>query len=141
MSPLSGNLTTLMLFQDHISAFKAFGHLKSLSLPSVSDLGMGYNPPWCGNAYRGNPGLRERLKKQKDEIIARLMHGISMEVIMQERSTLCEVVLGQRHWGFQIIWEKGEKGELYESKAVERSRKTGKVLSVTNFPRTGALEI
>jgi hypothetical protein len=138
MSPLSRNLTILIPFQDHISAFKAFKYLKSLSLPSVMDLGMGYNPPTCGNAYRSNPGLGERLKKQKDEIIARLMHGISMEVIMQEGSMLCEVVLDERHWGSQIIWEKGEKGELYESKAVERSRKTGKILSVTDFPRTDA---
>lgn len=125
MSPLASSLTILMAFQDHINAFNSFKHLKSLSLPSVSDLGMGYDPPRCGNAYFGNPGLVDRLKKQKDEIIVRLMHGINVEVIMQERSTLCEVVLGPRHWGSQIIWEKGEKGELYESKAVERFRKTG----------------
>jgi hypothetical protein len=42
-----------------------------------------------------------------------------MEVIMQEGSTLCKVVLCERDWDEQIIWGKGEKGELYESKAVE----------------------
>ena len=123
MSPLSGILTSLIPFQDHINAFKALKHLKSLSLPSVGDLGMGYHPPRrCGNAYISDPGLGDRLKMQKYEIIAQLMHGISMEVIMQGRSTLDKVVLGQRHWGPQIIWEKGEKGELCETKIIERSR-------------------
>jgi hypothetical protein len=123
MSPLSGNLAVLMPFQDHISAVKAFKHLKSLSLPSVRYLGMGSLPPRRGNAYIGDPGLGDRLSVQGAKIIAGLIHGISMEVIMQERSTLCKVVLGQRHWDRAIIWEKGQKGELYESKAVEDPRK------------------
>jgi hypothetical protein len=122
MSPLSGNLTILMPFQDYIRAFSAFEHLKFLSLPSAHSLGMGYKPPRCGTAYIGNPGLAERLNKQKDEVIARLKHGISMAVIMQERSTLCEVALDHRNWDSQIIWEKREKGELYEGKAIERSQ-------------------
>jgi hypothetical protein len=101
--PLSRNLTILIPFQDHINAFKAFKYLKSLSLPPVMNLGMGYNPPICDNAYIDNPGLGEGLKKQSDEVIARLTHGIRMEVIMQEGSMLCKVVLGRRHWGEQII--------------------------------------
>jgi hypothetical protein len=118
MSLLSG-LTVLTPFQDHISAVKAFKHLKPLSLPSVFDLGLVYyGPPRCRGVYRGT--VREQAKMIA-KMIAGLMHGINMEVIMQEGSTLCKVALGQRDWGEQIIWERGEKGELYESKAVERS--------------------
>ena len=90
-------------------------NLRSLSLPEVSDLGMGYSPPWRGCTYY--PGPRESLKKHKEEVIGRLVQGIRTEVIMQKGSTLCEVVIG-RHGYTQRVWKKGEKGELYESKEV-----------------------
>ncbi|KZV92235.1 hypothetical protein EXIGLDRAFT_718615 [Exidia glandulosa HHB12029] len=43
--------------------------LTSLHLPPLSSLNLGYNPPWCGNAYMGPNGqkLRERLNKQEEE--------------------------------------------------------------------------
>src|SRR6201999_210268 len=85
LSLISVALTT---FQDHLGAYNAIKHLKSLSLPDASYLGMGYHPPRCGNAYFHNSGLREKLRKQRKEIIAHLMHRISIEVVKREGSTL-----------------------------------------------------
>ena len=102
-----------MASQSHLRALNTFKHLRSLSLPEASDLGIGYNPPYCGNAYY--PGLRESLQKQREKVLNRLMQGITTEVIMQKGSTLCEVVIGRRGYT-QRVWKKGEKGELYESK-------------------------
>ena len=90
---------------------------------------MGYSPPWCGNAYRNNPGLVERLKKQKKEILDRVMHGISTEVIMREGSTLHEVIVGPPNSHSRTVWEKGEKGELYECKEIKHCERTGKIVS------------
>ncbi|KZV85407.1 hypothetical protein EXIGLDRAFT_841529 [Exidia glandulosa HHB12029] len=43
--------------------------LTTLHLPPLSSLKLGYNPPWCGNAYMGPNGqkLRERLNKEEEE--------------------------------------------------------------------------
>jgi len=115
--------------QDHLGALNEFKHLRSLSLPDESNLGMGYNPPWCGNAYFSDPGLADRLEKQRKEVLNRLMRGISTEVIMRESSTLREVIVGPPNGYPQTVWEKGKKGELYESKQIKHCQRTGKVLS------------
>jgi hypothetical protein len=92
---------------------------------------MGFCPPRCGNAYRSNPGLLEEVKRKHNEVIQRLMDGISSEVIAQQGSTLCEVTVGEREWGTPELWEKGEDGRLFASKKVERSRRTQKIIAMT----------
>jgi len=87
---------------------------------------MGYSPPWCG---LDNPNLGEKLEKQRKEILTRLMHSISTKVIMREGSTLREVVACHIGLHSRTVWEKGEKGELYESREIEHCERTGKILS------------
>jgi len=90
---------------------------------------MGYNPPWCETAHCSDPGRANRLEKQRNEVLNRLMYGISTEIIMRKSSTLREVIVGLPNGYPQTVWEKGEKGELYESKEIEHYQRTGKILS------------
>ncbi|KAG9020168.1 hypothetical protein FS842_007540, partial [Serendipita sp. 407] len=66
---------------DHLSCYRMFPKLKRISFPWVSSLGLGYNPPWCGNAYFNNPGLRVRLAAKAKEVTEQLLEGIQREVM------------------------------------------------------------
>ena len=91
---------------------------------------MGFHPPGCGNAYRSNPGLREKVNKQRIETVNRLMHGVETHVMNHEGSTLREVIIGSK-WGYwQTVWEKGSDGKLREAKVIRRSPRTSRVTAV-----------
>ncbi|KIM28394.1 hypothetical protein M408DRAFT_329466, partial [Serendipita vermifera MAFF 305830] len=118
---------------DHLHAFTRLKNLKSLSVPGASGLGMGFYPPRCGNAYRQDPGLRDKAAKQGRDTMEKFMRGIETRIISEKGSTLREVVVGSISWGGQEIWEKGEDGKLRRNKAIERSGRTRKVIKVTKL--------
>lgn len=116
---------------DHIHAYSHFKHLESLSIPGPAELGMGFYPPRCGNAYFSNPGLREKVAKQSRDTVERVMRGFEAEIISGCGLPLREVMVGTKSWGSQTMWEKGDDGKLHRSKIVERSRRTTKVVKLT----------
>ncbi|KDQ55627.1 hypothetical protein JAAARDRAFT_37031 [Jaapia argillacea MUCL 33604] len=56
--------------------FACFPHLHKLVLPHAYSLDIGFNPPWCGNAYMNNPGLVEQVAKERQEASERVAKGV-----------------------------------------------------------------
>ncbi len=60
-------LTVLITHQALIPILSQFKKLKTLGLVGASSLDVGFNPPWCGNAYMG-PGGAELLRRVQEEM-------------------------------------------------------------------------
>lgn len=112
-------------------AYKDLKHLKSLYIPGIKELGLGFHGAGCGFAYFNVPGLRQKVEKHREETEERVASKVDTLFMMGNESSLCELILGPRHWGPQILWEKGEDGKLYRSKAIHRSRRTSKVVTIS----------
>ncbi|KAL8687075.1 MAG: hypothetical protein Q9224_005259 [Gallowayella concinna] len=66
--------------KDLLPTLSRFKGLSSLVLPNVSSLGVGFSPPWCGNAYMGPGGEELALQveaegRQAAEMVARMVFG------------------------------------------------------------------
>ncbi|KAF5355545.1 hypothetical protein D9758_006428 [Tetrapyrgos nigripes] len=59
-----------MDFEKFIMHLSRFRHIEILSIPSVSQLGLGFTPPICGNAYRGPNGgkVRKRVAEEAQAV-------------------------------------------------------------------------
>jgi hypothetical protein len=80
-----------------------------------SELGLGFHPPWCGNAYM-QPGVRERVNKERIDALMKLARGIE-EHILQPKigrapSLLTEVFIGERKWGIRESLKRQSDGTL-----------------------------
>ncbi|KAL8785819.1 MAG: hypothetical protein Q9213_003126 [Squamulea squamosa] len=75
--PVGGSRDGIDILLPTLSRFR---HLTSLVLPDASSLNVGFDPPWCGNAYMGPGGQElarrvETERKQAEEMIARMVSG------------------------------------------------------------------
>jgi hypothetical protein len=65
----------------------------------VSRLGLGFHPPWCGNAYR-QLGARNRVEKERIDALMKLARGIEEHILQHKHgradSLLTEVFIGER---------------------------------------------
>ncbi|KDQ53142.1 hypothetical protein JAAARDRAFT_197635 [Jaapia argillacea MUCL 33604] len=82
-----------------LPTFARFPNLRKLILPNASSLDIGFNPPWCGNAYMNNPGLVEQVAREGREASERVAKGVQ---------TLCPVV--SELWVGRICFRRDEKG-------------------------------
>jgi hypothetical protein len=55
--------------QDLLPILSQFKNLEELVLAKAAYLGVGFKPPWCGNAYSGPNGqeIRRRVKEQEQQ--------------------------------------------------------------------------
>lgn len=89
-------------------------HLKRLSLPDIVDLGLGFDPPWCGNAYDDNPELEDQVDKEASSALETLTRAIETHLTSTPDSMLQTVALG---WpGYYTTYEVGEDKLLREIK-------------------------
>lgn len=89
--------------------------LTTLSLADESSLGLGFNPPGCGNAYE-YPGVRERLQREREEAFARLTDGVE-RILIQGRANrgtcvLKQLNVGRGKWDFKTVFVKDDNGKL-----------------------------
>ncbi|KDQ53141.1 hypothetical protein JAAARDRAFT_39505 [Jaapia argillacea MUCL 33604] len=91
-----------------LPTFARFPTLRKLVLPNASSLDIGFDPPWCGNAYDNNPGLVERVAREGREASERVANGVQ---------TLCSVV--SELWVGHICFRRDEKGIMVRSNPEE----------------------
>jgi hypothetical protein len=101
--------------QDHLSSYTKLSKLTALSLADLSCLGLGFHPPRCGNAYR-QPGVRERVQKDREEAWARLIDGVE-RFLLQGRAgrgtcVLKQLTVGRKEWDRQDFYVDGNDGKL-----------------------------
>jgi hypothetical protein len=91
-----GLLGMLQYFKlgDLLTPLSRFRDLKTLSIPMASELGIGFNPPDCGNAYIGpdGEGLARQVEedeRQAEERASRMIFSVCprLEVLWIGRST------------------------------------------------------
>lgn len=98
-----------------MSSYTQLAKLTALSLADESSLGLGFYPPRCGHAYR-QPGVRERVQKDREEACARLINGVE-RILIQGRANqgtciLKQLTVGREKWGYKNVYVKGDDGKL-----------------------------
>jgi hypothetical protein len=98
-----------------LPSYTKLAKLTALSLADESSLGLGFYPPRCGNAYR-QPGVRERVQKDREEAYARLIDGVERFLIqgkdVRGTCTLKQLTVGHTKWGYKNFYVKGDDGKL-----------------------------
>ena len=82
------------MLRDLLPPLSKFRELKALSMPMTSELGIGFHPPECGNAYMGPGGDEfarqiEEEERQAEDSASRMMFSVcpKLEVLWIGRST------------------------------------------------------
>ncbi|KAL9631092.1 MAG: hypothetical protein Q9204_004394 [Flavoplaca sp. TL-2023a] len=94
---------------EFLSTLRLFGNLKVLALDGLRNLNVGFDPPWCGNAYMGPNGhlVRERVDREEiegkkrvaDMVFARLSKLEELWVGDCSRATVINTKFGNEiHW-------------------------------------------
>jgi hypothetical protein len=81
----------------------------------VFQLGLGFHPPWCGNAYM-QPGARERVEKERIDALMKLARVIKEHILQHKYgradSLLTEVFIGERKSGSRESLKRQADGTL-----------------------------
>ncbi|KAG8819612.1 hypothetical protein FRC17_010378, partial [Serendipita sp. 399] len=96
---------------NHLKCYKQLPRLKTVRFPDLMFLGLGYDPPWCGNAYISNPGLRDELHAQAKKLTRRLLKETE-HVLAEDGPRLRRVIIGG------LICERDANGRLQRDRNV-----------------------
>ncbi|KAG8833901.1 hypothetical protein FRC18_002918 [Serendipita sp. 400] len=92
---------------DHLSCYRAFPRLESIEFPRLSFLGLGFNPPTCGNAY--TPALSAQTAADAKRLTRQILDNIEQGLSDHGGSGIVTIRIG---------------GEIYERNTNGRFRKT-----------------
>ncbi|KAG8819489.1 hypothetical protein FRC17_010430, partial [Serendipita sp. 399] len=96
---------------NHLKCYKQLPRLKTIRFPDLMFLGLGYDPPWCGNAYISNPGLRDELHSQAKKLTRRLLKELE-HVLAKDGPRPQRVIIGD------LICEQDANGRLQRDRNV-----------------------
>ncbi|KAG8808774.1 hypothetical protein FRC18_004863 [Serendipita sp. 400] len=81
---------------DHLESFSMFSMLENITLPNISQLGLGYKRPPVRESmgFLFDSSLEDRLATQKEQAIERLLGGMEEILLTKHGSWLQSVVVG-----------------------------------------------
>ncbi|OCL02599.1 hypothetical protein AOQ84DRAFT_392860 [Glonium stellatum] len=99
-----------------LAALSQFKNLERLDLADAYQLGLGFNPPRCGNAYMGpgGAGVRKQVeedRKKTEEIAARAAFSscTSLKEVWVGELSKARVIRGEGGHRDEIIWSRGKQ--------------------------------
>ncbi|KAK0494144.1 hypothetical protein EDD18DRAFT_1356092 [Armillaria luteobubalina] len=98
-----------------IPILSQFRVLKTLELVDVSSLNVGFNPPWCGNAYMG-PGGAELLRRVQEQ--GEAANRRVTDMVFGACANLDVMILGHRS---KAVVTRGRGGQIEDIRWCEQT--------------------